>query len=327
MTKSLRETFGRMTRRDWLKVGGGAGGVLALAGGIATLKCWGLVESALAASSAMRDHRVASTGDQMVIVHGSSAARNVRAALEALGGMRRFVSPQDRVLIKPNIAWDRIPEQAATTNPEVVAAVVRACRDAGVERPRVLDCPVHDPERCYQRSGILAAARDAGATVLLPAQSPYAQVKLPGHDLKWPIREAFLWADKIINVPVAKHHGSLLLSAGMKNWIGITDKRRELFHTNLQQSIASLAEFVKPTLTIIDATRVLMRNGPTGGNLDDVKLTNALVASLDPVAADVWACELLGFPVERVPHLGLAAARQLGQLDWRKLRHRELQLG
>lgn len=327
MTKSLRKTFDRMTRRDWLKLGGGAGGVLALAGGLATLKRWGLVESALAASTRMRDHRVASAGDQMAIVHGSSPASNVRAALDALGGLRRFFSPQDRVLIKPNIAWDRMPEQAATTNPDVVASIVHACRDAGVEQLRVLDCPVHDPARCYQHSGILTAARDAGATVLMPDQSPYVQVKLPGHDLNWPIREVFLWADKIINVPIAKHHGSSQLTAGMKNWIGITDKRRELFHTNLNQSIVELAEFVKPTLTIVDASRVLMRNGPIGGNLDDVKSTNALVASLDPVAADAWACELLGFSLERVPHLGLAAARQLGQLDWRKLRHREIQLG
>lgn len=263
----------------------------------------------------------------MAVARGPNAATNVRAVLDAIGGMRRFVSPNDRVLIKPNIAWERTPAQGATTNPEVVAEVVRACRDAGVDKPRVLDCPVHDPARTYQRSGILAAARDAGASVLLPSESPYVEVKLPGHSVNWPIRDVFLWADKIINVPIAKHHASSKLTAGMKNWIGITDKRRELFHTSLQRSIVELAEFVRPTLTIIDATRVLMRNGPAGGNLDDVRITNAVAASLDPVAADAWACEELGFRLDEVPYLGMAVARDLGQLDWRQLRHRELQLG
>lgn len=318
----------RLTRRQWLLLGGGATTLLTVGGGVLLARRWGLVDSALAVPQTMRDHRVAPVdGKSLAIVRGSSVANNVRAALDAVGGLGHFLSPSDRVLIKPNIAWDRRPEQGTTTHPEVVAALVHACRDLGVKELRVLDCPVDDPARTYHRTGILQAARDAGANVLLPSQSQEVQVQLPGQSLAWPIREVFLWADKIINVPIAKHHGSTQLTAGMKNWIGITDKRRELFHRSIHEAVVNLADFVKPTLTLIDATRVLMRNGPRGGNLDDVKVMNTLVASVDPVAADACICDLLGFPREKVTYLTLAQSRGLGTMNWKQLAPKELQTG
>jgi uncharacterized protein (DUF362 family) len=316
-----------MTRRQWLAVGGASAGTLVLAGGAYWAKRWGLVDSVREVQT-MRDHRILDfAGDQLSIVHGPSPEQNVRAALEALGGMRRFVAAKDRVLIKPNIAWDRTPEQGATTDPRVVAEVVRACRDAGVSQLRVMDCPVDDPNRTYHRSGILESARNAGAEVLMPSAMAYAHVRIAGHAAPWPIRDVFLWADKIINVPVAKHHASTKLTAGMKNWIGITDKRRELFHTALDNSIVALAELVRPTLTIIDATRVLMRNGPRGGNFDDVRTTNTIAASVDPVAIDAWACQWLEFPLDAVVYLKRAEERGIGRMDWRQMAHREIQLG
>jgi uncharacterized protein (DUF362 family) len=301
---------------------------MAAGGGYWLNRRWAILDSIGARPQTIRDHRVAATsGDLMAIVHGKDPALNVRAALDALGGIKRFVSPGDRVLIKPNIAWDRRPEQGTTTDPRVVAEVVRACCEAGVKQPRVLDCPVDAPERTYHVTGIAESARQAGAEVLLPKDSPYATIAVPGHVAPWPIREAFVWADKIINVPVAKHHGSSQLTAGMKNWIGITDKRRELFHASLHQSIVTLAELMRPTLTIIDATRVLLRNGPRGGNLDDVRLTNTVVASLDPVAADAWASDWLELPMDKVTYLKLAEQSGLGSRQWRNVSHRELLLG
>jgi uncharacterized protein (DUF362 family) len=317
-----------MTRRQWLLLGGGSVGLLGVGATAWYAKRAGLVEAATATVQTMPDHRVVSAaGNVLGIVRGSSPEKNVRAALDALGGMQRFVSAKDRVLIKPNIAWDRRPEQGATTEPRVVAELVRICRELGVENLRVLDCPVDDPTRAYHRTGILAAARDAGAQVIMPSETAFAHVKIEGHRLPWPISDAFLWADKIINVPIAKHHGSSTLTAGMKNWIGITTKNRALFHTSLNESIVALAALMKPTLTIIDATRVLLRNGPRGGNLDDVKSMNAIAASLDPVAADAWACDLLGFSRDKVTYLELAERRGLGTRDWKSLGHRELQLG
>ncbi len=326
--KPCPNRIGNLTRRQLLLLSGGTTGMLALTGGAWLTKRWGLLESLGATKRQMPNHRIQHNGgDWLSIAHGTSPERNVRAVVDALGGMQRFVSATDRVLIKPNIAWDRRPEQGATTEPRVVAEIVRACRDVGVTQLRVLDCPCDDPKRTYHASGIADAARAAGAQVQFPSESGYAHVSIAGHSAAWPIRDVFLWADKIINVPIAKHHGSSNLTAGMKNWIGITDKRRELFHASLDTSIVALAELMRPTLTIIDATRVLLRNGPRGGNLDDVRSMNTLAASLDPVAIDAWACTMVGLPVEKVAYLRLAEQRGLGRIDWRGLAHREQQLG
>lgn len=306
-----------ISRRDLLLLGGGLAALGAAYQGYQMR--W--VQSLVATPAPMRDHRVkvAAISPKLVVARGKSPARNVRAALERLGGLGQFISSDDSVLIKPNVAWERVPFQAATTNPEVVAELVRACRDAGAREVIVAECPVDDTERCFERSGILKAAREAGAKVIKPAESTYVDVKIPGKLGVWPVLAPFATATKIINVPIAKHHGGARVTAGMKNWIGITDKNRSLFHPSLDESIAALAALMRPTLTVVDATRVLMHNGPRGGNLDDVRSVEALAVSTDPVAVDCWAAGLLEAPVAEVKYLKLAADRNLGKMDYRSL--------
>ena len=309
-----------LSRRRWLWLTGGATGLAAVGAVYAAFEMR-LAHSLLATAAAMPDHRVKlpATSPRLVIAHGKNPTLNLRAALERLGGLNRLITRDDIVLIKPNVAWERVPFQAATTHPDVVAELVRACREAGAREVIVTECPVDNAERCFERSGILKAARDAGARVILPSESTYVDVKIPGKLGTWPILEPFATATKIINVPIAKHHGSARVTAGMKNWIGITDKRRKLFHADLDGSIAALAALMRPTLTVVDATRVLMRNGPKGGSLDDVRETGALAVSTDPVAIDCWATELLEAHLTDVKYLKLAADRGLGQLDYRKI--------
>ncbi len=310
-----------LSRRSLLMLGGGVAG-LAAVGAVYEAYQRRLFQ-ALAGGTAtpVPDHRVKlpATTPKLVIAHGKDPARNVRAVLERIGGLKQFLSSDDTVLIKPNVAWERVPFQGATTTPEVVAELVRAVREAGAREVIVTECPVNNAERCFERSGILKAARDAGAKVILPSESTFVDVKIPGKVGTWPVLAPYASATKIINVPIAKHHGSARVTAGMKNWIGITDKQRKLFHTNLDDSIASLATLMRPTLTLVDATRVLMRNGPRGGNLDDVRTTNALALSTDPVAIDCWAAELLEARIDEVKYLKLAADRKLGTTDYRSL--------
>jgi uncharacterized protein (DUF362 family) len=277
----------------------------------------------------MRDHQVqrAESAPRMVIARGKDPARNVAAALSGLGGMSQFVGRDDRVLIKPNIAWDRVPAQAANTDPTVVAAVVRACREAGARDVWVADCPVKDAETTFQRSGIHRAAHDAGAKVILPDMSRYLQIGIPGKSGTWPILELFLQADKIINVPVAKVHDHGGITAGMKNWFGVLGMERVMLHAGIDQSIAGLAELMKPTLTVIDATRILMRNGPSGGDLGDVKRVDAVAVSTDPVAADAWAAQVLEIAPDRVGALAVAAGRGLGTADLRAVAPVEIKAG
>ena len=209
----------------------------------------------------------------LVVVQGGEPRALVQRALEDLGGIRRFVSRQDVVVLKPNIAWDRTPEQAANTNPEVVAEVVRQCWQAGAKRVIVTDVSCNEPRRCFQRSGIQAAARAEGAEVILPDPELYREVDLGGVVLKsWPVFTPFLEADKIFNLPIAKHHGLVGVTLGMKNWYGILGGQRNRLHQQIHQSLADLANFMLPTVTLMDCYRILLRNGPTGGNLEDVAL-------------------------------------------------------
>ena len=265
----------------------------------------------------------------MVVVQGGEPRALVRQALEDLGGIRRFVSRQDVVVLKPNIAWDRTPEQAANTNPEVVAEVVRQCWQAGAKRVIVTDVSCNEPRRCFQRSGIQAAARAEGAEVILPDPDLYREVDLGGVVLKsWPVFTPFLEADKVINLPIAKHHGLTGVTLGMKNWYGILGGQRNRLHQQIHQSLADLASFMLPTLTLIDCYRILLRNGPTGGNLEDVALKKTMVAGTDPVALDGYVAKAYwNLDPEHLPYLQMAANRGLGTVDFDTLHVKISQLG
>lgn len=286
------------------------------------------------AEQARRDHRTAADPAWpalTVVQHpfdpaGASAVPGeprelVRQALENLGGIRRFIGRHDVVVIKPNIAWDRTPEQAANTNPELVAEVVRHCWNAGAKRVIVTDVSCNEARRCFHRSGIDAAARAEGAEVVLPDPDLFREVDLGGVVLKsWPVFTPFLDADKILNLPIAKHHGLTGTTLGMKNWYGILGGQRNRLHQQIHQSLADLASFMLPTLTIMDCYRVLLRNGPTGGNLEDVALKKTVVAGTDPVALDAYVAKAYwNLDAVHLPYLQMAANRGLGTLDFDKL--------
>jgi uncharacterized protein (DUF362 family) len=270
------------------------------------------------AESFIRDHRVdlPASVPPIVIAHGAVPYLNVRTAIDRLGGMGRFVGPGDIVLIKPNVGFDRTPDQAANTHPEVVAEVARQCLEQKPQRVIVCDCPVAQSRRAFERSGILDAAREVGVEVILPEESSYRTVEISPRLGTWDVLEPFVIATKIINVPVAKHHSLTNTTAGMKNWIGITGKLRIMFHNDLDRSIAELAALMRPTLTVVDASRVLMETGPSGGSLSAVKTIGAVAAGVDPVALDAWAYSLWGVGPEDLPPLfGLVEGMGLGRAD------------
>jgi len=283
------------------------------------------------AEQARRDHRIAADSrfPHLVVAQGGEPRELVQRALEELGGIGRFVSRQDVVVLKPNIAWDRTPEQAANTNPELVAEVVRQCRQAGAKRVIVTDVSCNEPRRCFQRSGIQAAARQEGAEVILPDPELFREVEVGGVVLKsWPVFTPFLEADKIFNLPIAKHHVLTGATLGMKNWYGILGGERNRLHQQIHQSLVDLANFMLPTVTLLDCYRILLRNGPTGGNLEDVALKKTLIAGTDPVAIDAYAAKAFwDLNPEQMPYLQMAAARGLGTVDFDKLPVKVSQLG
>lgn len=271
----------------------------------------------------VRDFQVpgGSTAPVLAIARSSTdPAELVRRAVDALGGMRRFVSRGDVVAVKPNIGWDRMPVHAANTNPAVVAEVVRLAFDAGAKVVVVTDVSCNEANRCFQRSGIWRAAHSLGATVILPAEHRFREIRMRGDVLdQWPIYTPLVNADKVINVPVAKHHNLSRYTAAMKNWYGILGGRRNRLHQNIDVSIADLATFMRPTLTVVDATRVLLRNGPQGGNIDDAKDLHQVIASLDQVAADAYGATLIGERPENLRYLALAHQRGIGNMHWEQV--------
>ena len=283
------------------------------------------------AEEARRDHRIAANPQwpRLTVVQGGEPRALVQQALANLGGISRFVSRQDVVVLKPNIAWDRTPEQAANTNPDVVAEMVRQCWQAGARRVIVTDVSCNEPRRCFQRSGIQAAARAERAEVILPDPELFREVEMGGVVLKnWPVFTPFLEADKVINLPIAKHHGLTGATLGMKNWYGILGGQRNRLHQQIHQSLADLASFMLPTLTVMDCYRILVRNGPTGGNLEDVALKKTVVAGTDPVALDAYVAKAWwNLDPEHLPYLQMAANRGLGTVDFETLPVKMSQIG
>ncbi len=263
----------------------------------------------------------------LAVVHGKDAERLVRAAIEKIGGMGRFISPGDKVLLKPNAAWDRQPEQAANTNPLVVAAVVRLCFEARASEVWVTDVSVNDPYRCFARSGIENAVKEAGGKIRLATENDFVLTDLKGESLKiWPVSPFYHQADKLINLPVVKHHSLSKCTIAMKNLYGSLGGQRNRLHQDINTSIADLASAIRPTLTVMDATRVLRRNGPTGGNLSDVTIENTVVAGVDVVAIESYGLRFLDLKVEDVLFIGIAEKRGIGISDVKSLNVAEIDI-
>ena len=266
-------------------------------------------------------------GAKMAVVKGAGPEAITRRAIEELGGIGMFVSKGDKVLVKPNIGWDRVPAQAATTNPEVLAAVVKLCFEAGAGQVLVLDNTISDSRRCYVRSGIKKAAEELGAQALYLEDYNFRSVNVGGELIReWPVYKDALEVDRIINVPIAKHHSLSRLSIGMKNFYGLMGGRRNQLHQDVHLSIAEMTAFFAPTLTVVDAVRILTANGPSGGSLADVKQCDTVIASVDPVAADARAAGLFGIDPAEIRYLVIGSQMGLGSLDPATVETREIQL-
>lgn len=253
------------------------------------------------------------------------AEQLVKAAIEALGGMSRFVSKGDVVWVKPNIGWNRTPEQAANTNPDLIAAVVQLCYEAGAKQVVVGDNTCHNAQQTYARSGIQEAAEKAGAKVTFLDSHKYVKYNLNGKVLKeWELYKDIVDADKLINIPVAKHHGLSNVTLSMKNLMGVIGGDRGGYHQDIQNTLVDLTAFVKPDLNIVDGIRVLMDHGPVGGNLADVKRCDVVAASIDPVAVDAFATTLLDRKPEDITHIVEADARGIGTINYKSLNPKEI---
>lgn len=268
---------------------------------------------------------------QLAVARGADPAEITRRAVTAVGGMERYVKPGQTVIVKPNIC--HVPqgiEYATTTHPQVVGALVSLALAAGARKVQVMDAPFSGrPDEAYARSGIAEAVAAAGGEMAVMTPVGFVNTAIPlGRSLnKWSVYQPALEADVIIDVPVAKHHSIARLTLGMKNLMGLIDPvGRGRFHGNLHQNIADLTTLFRPALTVVDAVRVLLAHGPTGGNLDDVRWENTVIASPDIVAADAYATTLFGRQPADIGYIAAAAEMGLGRADLDALSIEELGL-
>ncbi len=257
----------------------------------------------------------------LVMVKNGSPAELVVKAFDMFGGISRFIKKGDTVVVKPNIGWARRPEQAANTNPDVVAEIIRLCDQAGASKIKVFDNTCNETKRCYRLSGIEKAAKEAGATVNYMFPQKFKKVKITkGKALSaWEFYSDVLDADVYINVPIAKHHSLAQVTLGLKNILGIIGGNRGAIHSNFDQKLADLNTVIRPSITIIDAVRVLMHNGPQGGNLNDVKEMNTVIAGIDPVAVDSLGATLFNLKGTDLGYIRVASEMGLGEIDLDKL--------
>lgn len=273
-------------------------------------------------------------GTDLVAVMGGEPAQMFQKAIAELGGMGKYVKKGQKVCVKPNIGWDKVPEMASNTNPELVAEIVRQCLKAGASEVVVFDNSCDDWRKAYKNSGIEAAATAAGAK-MLPVKdvSYYKDVALPkGVKLKTAkVHQAILDSDVWINVPVLKNHEGALMTIAMKNHMGIVWDRGFFHRNDLQQCIADICTLNKPAvLHVVDAYRVMKTNGPRGRALSDVANAKAMFVSSDIVAVDTAATKFFGqleaMPLESVKHIAMAQDLKLGTMDLSKLKVKKIQL-
>ncbi len=300
-----------ITRRDSIKK------LAKISGGIAFAGATPLIAPVSAtAASKSEGFIITGTGE----TEGYSVKDLTRNVFDAAGGIQKFISKGDVVAIKPNISWARRPDLAATTHPEVMEAVIELCQEAGAKKIRIVDNTIHDARRCFAVSGAGRIAKKTGADLVYPRSSLMKKMKLQGNRLDvWPVFVPLVEADKLINLPVAKHHSLSTLTLGMKNWIGGVGGSRWSLHQDIHQTIVDLAQFFKPAVTLIDAIRIMTKNGPSGGSTADVSVKNTVILSNDPVAADAMGALLFNRKPKQIGFIRLAQKWGLGTYDFQKL--------
>jgi len=324
----------RHTRREFLKRTAMTGGALAAAPLMVTMPFGAASAQDVAAPPAN-----AAAPLQMCIARWKGAAganpdeikalaiKLTEQAIATLGGMGRFVKRGDVVWVKPNMAWDRTPEFAANTNPDVVATLVRLCLEAGAKTVKVGDKTCNEDKKAYPASGIEAAVKAVEGEIVYLDDSRFKEMAINGQRLdKWMVYPDIVESDLVINVPIVKTHSIPKITVCLKNYMGVVGGQRGQWHQDLATCLCDITRFMKPQISVVDAIRILTGNGPTGGNIADVKWVGTIAAGTDVVALDAFGAEVLGLKPEDIKTVAAGEKAGLGQMDYRKLALREIEV-
>jgi len=325
MIKNLNELFSkRYSRKNFLKIL--SFGLFALL--LSTIKTKKLFAKTTKQLEP-RNKRNIKTNYDLVSVEGDNVEAMTKKVIYELGGIEKFIKKGDIVVVKPNIGWNREPEYAATTNPILIATVVKLCLQAGAKKVKVFDNTCNEEKMCYKNSGIAKAVKDAGGDIYFTDSWKYysANFKTDAQMQDFPIYSDAVNCDCFINIPIAKTHGHTKLTLSIKNLMGVCGGNRSTMHWNIDKKLAEVLSFIKPDLNIIDAYRILLRNGPRGGNLEDVKKASTIIASTDAVLADAYASKTLyNISPENIGHIKESASMGLGSMNINKAKIKTLKI-
>jgi uncharacterized protein (DUF362 family) len=279
----------------------------------------------LSGTSIFTEELFAAAPTTLSVGKGTNYKNIVTDAIGGLGGIGTFITGGERVVVKPNIGWDSPPEYGGNTHPEVVKTIVEMCLAAGAARVLVFDRTCNDARRTYATSGIKAAVeglKNPKAKVEYIDDNKWVEREIPrGKKLdRWKFYREVLEADRFINVPVAKNHDSTTLTLSMKNLMGIIGGNRGLIHISIDQKLADISSFIRPSLIVLDATRVMLKGGPQGGKLTSVRVMNRVIAGTDPVAVDSYGATLFGMKGTDIGHIARAYEMGLGEIDLARVR-------
>lgn len=298
------------TRRDFLKTSLKGAGLLALGTLISPQKLF-----------RGNEYLFAETKEpDLYILQGTDYKKLIREAFICMGGIKKFVKTGNYVVIKPNAAWERKPEEAGNTHPDLVAETVRLCLDAGARKVDVIDHTCDNWKNSFKISGIEDAVKKAGGNMISLAEArTFKEVIIEKAKIlkKAMVAEQVLSADCFINMPIAKDHSASTLTMSMKNYMGIVKDRLTFHIRGLHQCIADIASFVKPTLVIMDCTRILLTNGPKGPG--KVKILNKIIIGKDHVAVDSFGATFFGFKPRDIGHIKIAEEMGIGKADLENL--------
>ncbi|HEC43868.1 MAG TPA: DUF362 domain-containing protein [Bacteroides sp.] len=265
----------------------------------------------------------------LVAAKGGEPGAMFDRAIQSMGGMEKFVKKGQKVVIKPNIGWDAVPERAANTNPQLVGRIIEHCLAAGAKDVYVFDHTINEWTRSYKNSGIEKATKDAGGKIVAGnSKGRYHQVDIPGGKVlkQAHVHELILESDVFINVPILKHHGGAGLCVSMKNLMGAVWDRRYWHANDLHQCIADFTSAIKPDLNVVDGYKVLMKNGPRGVSVADVETRKFQIISTDMVSADVAATKFLAKDPSQIGHIRIAGEMGLGEMDLSELNINRIQI-
>jgi uncharacterized protein (DUF362 family) len=262
----------------------------------------------------------------LVAITGEPGAA-ARKAVEALGGMSRFVRKGNRVVLKPNMSFASGPDRASNTHPALVFAIAQMCLEAGAEQVMVVDNPLQSAELCLRRAGVADACKSLKNVYvqMFTDHKFYREVKVPQGKVldRVEVLKEVLDSDVLICLPQAKSHSNTGVSMGIKGLMGVIWDRWS-FHSkyNINQALADLATVLRPKLTVLDATRALTTGGPGGPG--EVVKPNLVIAGVDPVAVDSFGVSVAPwygqqFKGRQVEHLVAASQRGLGKIDVEQL--------